>query len=90
MKEEIPFNVNNWVKVKLNDFGRLVLREDHSAYVHSLPTKKWTDLDLQYVEPKTDSEGYSKFQMWELFSLFGRYILLGQNLPFDSEIILLK
>ena len=75
MKEEITFNVNNWVKVKLNDYGRLILREDHC---------------FQTVDIKTDSEGYSKFQLWELFNLFGRYINLGQNLPFDSEIILLK
>lgn len=88
MKEEIVFNVNNLVKVKLNDFGHLILKEDHYVFVNSIPIQKRNN--FPYTEPKIDSEGYSKFQMWEIFRTFGRYISLGQNLPFDSEIILLK
>ena len=73
-------NINNCVKVKLNEFGLAVMksqREKLQALAPSLP---------DFTTPAVDSEGYSKFQIWELMQTFGPVLYLGGELPFDSEI----
>lgn len=73
-------NINNYVKVKLNEFGLSVMksnREELQRMAPSLP---------DFTPPATDSEGYSKFLLWSLMQAFGPVIHLGGELPFDSEI----
>jgi hypothetical protein len=68
-------NINEWVKVKLTDYGWEVLWErGHNIYV------------------KTDAEGYSKFQLWDLMNIFGHTLYLGNpKAPFEAgEIIFYK
>ena len=60
----MKFNINNDVKVKLNDKGR-----------------KITNFTV-----KEDKDGWSKWQLWDLMSTFGKYISLGCATPFDTEI----
>ncbi|WP_208952384.1 hypothetical protein [Rahnella sp. ChDrAdgB13] len=74
-------NINNYVKVKLNEFGLSVMksnREELQRMAPSLP---------DFTPPSTDSDGYSKFQLWSLMETFGPIIHLGCELPFDSEIL---
>ena len=40
------------------------------------------------IWPKEDRDGYSEWQLWELFELFGDKIYLGCETPFETEIIL--
>ena len=73
-------NINKCVKVKVNEFDLSVMksqREKLQALASSLP---------DFTHPAVDSEGYSKFQKWELMQTFGPVLYLSGELPFDIEI----
>ena len=71
----IPFNINEYVRVKLNDAGRKIYI-DHYAKV-GIATKI----------PKTDHpDGWSQFQMWSFMEIFGEHIHLCSEPPFDTNI----
>ncbi|MFH2020093.1 MAG: hypothetical protein ABIJ34_01685 [archaeon] len=36
--------------------------------------------------PDEDEEGYFKFQLWDLFYIFGNHIYLGCDVPFETDI----
>lgn len=77
---EIDVNINDNVLVKLNDKGFKILEDQHEAL---------RELFLnvgEFVPPKTDSDGYCKFQLWELMQTFGPHIRLSEQPPFDTEI----
>lgn len=80
---KIKFNINQYVLVKLTEDGKKILREDHYEFWRKVGRQP----PYQYSEPKEDSEGYSKFQLWDLMSKLGPYCTLGFKLPFDTEII---
>lgn len=69
-------NLNFTVKVKLTSYGL----EQHKKHWAFFRVNK-TDV---YTPPKIDSEGYSKFLLWELMSIFGSVLFLGNpNIPFE-------
>lgn len=74
-------NINNCVKVKLNEFGLSVMKLNREELQRRAPCLP------DFTPPATDSEGYSKFQLWSLMQTFGPVIHLGGELPFDSEIL---
>ena len=83
MKNKIPYNINDRVSVKLTDFGRACLRENH----RSLKAKLDRELPFCLKEPTEDSEGWSEWQMHNLMSEFGKYIRVGSpNIPFETNI----
>ncbi len=68
------FNVNEYVKVRLTDRGREILRQRRTA------------LGLDALEIRED-DGWSQWQLWELMSIFGPHIYLGTYpLPFETDI----
>lgn len=72
----IPFNVNNRVRIRLNDKGRAIYREAYEAVsirVHG-----------EYRPKKEDAEGWSEWQLWEVMELFGPHIHLGCHMPFEN------
>jgi hypothetical protein len=77
-------NINDTVKVRLTEFGK------------ELHKKLWDDfwsangvLDkFPYTPPKTDPDGYCEFQMWNLMQDFGAYCGLGNELPFETVILI--
>jgi hypothetical protein len=73
MSEEIRFNINNYVKVKLTDYGKSIIANNKYVLTHY----------------KEDDDGWSKWQLWELMSVFGDYVSLGREVPFDTEIIII-
>lgn len=74
-------NINDFVKVKLTEYGKDILREKHENLRKRLP-KMW-----EYSGPIVDEEGYTKFQMWDLMKTFGPYMQLGNpQIPFETEI----
>jgi hypothetical protein len=77
----MKFNINSIVRIQLTDVGRDVLRrqwdERHSQY---------PDVFRVYKGKDEDSEGYSEWQLWQLFETFGDYVYLGARLPFETEI----
>lgn len=78
----MKFNINNYVMVKLTDYGRNELQRQHDELV------KTTGYKGAYQPPKTDSDGYSKFQLWDLMATFGHMIFNGCNPPFETEIFI--
>lgn len=86
IQQKIDFNVNEYVLVKLTEFGKAQLCKDHYKFWIALGVKNIPEFKL----PKEDSYGYSKWQMWMLMELLGKYCGLGCNLPFETNIILVK
>ena len=76
--KEYRFNMNNYVKVKLNDTGRSELKRQHDAlYADS-------GINKEYTERSTDKDGYSSFQMHALMLTFGHMMALGCQAPFET------
>ena len=78
---EISVNVNHYVKVKLNDIGIKELQRQHNELAIKLPKLG------KFEKPKTDIEGYSKFQLHDLMRKFGHMMKLGYEPPFDTSIV---
>ncbi len=70
------FNINNIVKVKITDRGVELL-----AFYY-------LGRQIDAVPLKIDENGYSEFQLWELFKIFGEHIHAGCVLPFETEILI--
>lgn len=77
------FNINNYVWVQLTPYGRDLLRRKHEDLC-----KKTGRIfnEYPYVPPREDSDGWSKWQMWDLMMKFGPDIWHGSDLPFKTNI----
>lgn len=75
--EEIKFNINYHIKVKLKPEGVKIYKEFWKEFA---PNK----------EPDLDAEGYYQTQLWALMEVFGQHIHFGFDQPFETEIILLN
>ena len=78
------FNIDSYVKVKLNDTGLAELRRQGEDL-----RKSSTKLG-KYKPPKIDSDGYTKFQMHDLMNRLSHLCALGLEPPFHQNIIILK
>ena len=76
--KEYKFNMNNSVKVKLNDIGHAELKRQHDALYSEM------NIDREYVERSIDSDGYSSFQMHDLMNTFGHMMVMGCKTPFET------
>lgn len=72
------FNVNHYVRVRLNDHGRNIHRDYWKPHTDAL--------GHVYHPPEEDADGWSKWQMWELMQLYGQHMRNGSNVPFNLEI----
>jgi hypothetical protein len=80
----MKFNLNYKVRIKLNDRGREILREQHDELY-----KIFVERGVKKPEyrPKTeDADGWSEWQLWDVMGTFGAYISLGSLPPFETEI----
>tara|TARA_Y100000310_G_scaffold22673_1_gene21685 strand:+ start:550 stop:837 length:288 start_codon:yes stop_codon:yes gene_type:complete len=80
------FNINNWVKVKLNDKGYQILVDKEKELEALVPS--WKAESVEHFKAKADKDGYSKYQMWDFMRTFGDKIPMGCPLPFDVNIII--
>ncbi len=76
--KEFKFNMNNSVKVKLNDIGHAELKRQHDELYNDL------FIDKEYVKRTTDIDGYSSFQMHDLMNRFGHMMRMGHQTPFET------
>lgn len=81
----LKFNINEHVKVKLTNYGRTVLAEEHALFWEKAGHPK----PPEYTPPKEDREGWSKWQMWALMQAFGSHISLGGENCFETTIELM-
>lgn len=79
------FNVNNYVRIKLTDYGKEILRKRFDE-MH----EKFPKAFKKFRTPKEDADGWSKWQMWDLMNTFGDYVSLGMEVPFDTVIEILE
>lgn len=73
----MKFNISNYVRVRLTDHGRQIHKQNTEAYGLG---------GVYYRPPVEDDQGWSKWQLWDLMSVFGHSISLGCELPFDTTI----
>lgn len=84
---EIPFNINHIVSVKLTDFGKQKLIENHNSLLKTIHDN---GVDISTFKdhdplPKEDSDGWSKWQLWVLMEQLGIYCTFDE-LPFETNI----
>lgn len=74
-------NANDYVRVRITDEGRRILRETHDRlFPHDT---------LEYREPHEEN-GWSEFCIWELMAQFGNHMYNGKRgLPFETTMELM-
>ena len=77
----IPFNVNHFVRVKLNDHGRRI----HRKRFRELNSQMKLTANLKYSPPVEDEDGWSRWQLWVLIETFGEHTGVGKE-PFECDI----
>lgn len=81
------FNVNEYVWVKLTDYGRECHRKDHDDFVANIRRLTGDDPKMPYSPPDEDSEGWSRWQGHELMRQFGPHMGIGFGpVPFETTI----
>lgn len=75
MKKIIEVNINDYVIVNLNDDGKQILTEHFKKY--GIPER--------YLH-KEQEDGTYKFPMWEWMNIFGEYMVMGKEVPFDTNV----
>ena len=81
--KNINFNLNSYVKVKLNDKGRNIYYHRNDNLGEEFLRKCPPDY------PEEDNDGYTKFQMWELMILYGNHMNFGHDTPFETMWVIL-
>ena len=84
-KEYKTFNINEIIKVKLTQKGKLIYLE------HQIEMQKRFNRDGIKIEVplniEVDSEGFSSFQLWRFMEIFGSHMYCGAE-PAIEECIL--
>lgn len=78
-------NFNDQVKVKLTDYGLSILRQERESINKRIRSMGGEGLG-PYV-PKTDEDGYTSFQIWDLMHRLGPYMSIGFKPPFEGDMI---
>lgn len=81
--QEVVFNINNYIKVKLTEKGYQHYRDYHNQYMPEELVKP-----LEHFKAKADAEGYCKFQAWCFIQMFGDTIKSWEVPIFSPDIII--
>ena len=84
-KECKTFNINEFIKVKLTQKDKLIYSE-HQIEIQKRFNRDKIKIDVP-LDVKVDSEGFSKFQLWEFMKIFGSHMYCGAE-PIIEECIL--
>jgi hypothetical protein len=79
-------NVNMFARVKLNELGVSILKEQHDELnkrIHERGGEGFGEFKL-----KLDDEGYYRTQLWIIMWKFGSLMKAGIEQPFDTNIII--
>lgn len=85
--EQIKFNINHSVKVKVTEYGYEVWLTHENKFVQFSGTIK--TVTIEELKAKQDEDGYTKFQLWDMMSIFGPKMTMGFENLIDTNIILL-
>jgi hypothetical protein len=88
MRQYVEFNINDHVWVRLKDEGRDIIRRHHDEIYARLEGRIGKPHPARYADPvpTEDSEGWSRWQMWDLMATFGPHISHSATPPFDMLI----
>ena len=75
------FNINEYVKVKLNESGITELKRQHEEL-------KARGYKGDFMIPEVDINGYTKYQLHNLMNIFGHLTFNGFECPFEIEILI--
>lgn len=75
--EWVDFNANDYVRVKLTQHGRDLLKKQHEAL-------NAVSVYLPYRPPTEDSDGWSRWQLHRLMNHFGSHTGMGMPLCFET------
>lgn len=70
----VRINLNEWVKVKLTDYGKDIYYHRYDE-LNRLVGREICEPHF----PTIDEEGYTKFQLWDFIELYGKYIGWGKK-----------
>ena len=85
---DFKFNINSYVKVKLNENGISILKEKHDRLNDAI--KKQGCEGFGAFKLKLDKDGYYETQMWCFIEDFSEHMHNGSKVPFDCNIICCK
>lgn len=85
---EFKTNINDYVKVKLTDYGISILEQQHNVIRNEI--KEYDGKNLGEFKVNIDKDGYIKFQLHELMHHFGHITTVANKIPFETEIIITK
>ena len=77
----MTFSINYNIKAKLNDYGVEILKTRHRQLVEYSEGA----YNQPFTLPSTDENGYSIFQLWIFMQIFGPYLHIGSEMPFDAD-----
>lgn len=68
------FNINDFIKVKLTEYGKKIYEHRYDEMIRKYPHLRSI---LSNPELKVDKDGYSEFQLHEFMDCFGSYMYNG-------------
>ncbi|MCK9293422.1 hypothetical protein M0P25_05075 [archaeon] len=86
MFEKIPFNINDYVYIKLTDYGKEKLKENFEKEISYLPEKQKEKIREHFKIHEEDKDGWSKWQLWDLMNKLGKYWVMGCENVFETKI----
>ena len=72
-------NLNDFIKVKLNDRGKDIFYHRFDEIIEQFPR-----IGLEPHMPKVDENGYTMFQIWEFMELYGVHIGMAKPSVLES------
>lgn len=87
----LAFNLNAYVRVKLTEHGREMLRQ-RADYINKALHDRGCDARVEYDDIAEDADGWSEWQLWDLMHKFGDHVSHGTvHMPFETDMqIVLK
>lgn len=64
-------HINDWVKVRLTPAGVEILRQQHEMLNHRIMIRTAGTGTISPFNLRTDEDGYTSFQIWDLMARFG-------------------
>lgn len=84
-------NINDYIKVKLTDYGYQILEEFYDNLLNKSNEKEKIlpeNFYDKYKNPEADEEGFTEFRLWNLIQIFGNHFHSSSKIPFESYILI--
>lgn len=79
----MTYDLNQNVEITLTKLGQQIIIAEREKLKLIWPKNDWS------IHKNWNEQNKVKWQLWEVFELFGEHISLGGSLPFETEITLL-